>query len=81
MLHNITKIHLRHSKVQLRHKPFSNILMKEENVMKKTIKSALSKGVSAMLTRTLTSSANASSSYYLNQPVEPAALKKFKKTR
>lgn len=55
--------------------------MKEENVMKKTIKSTLSKGVSAMLTRTLTSSANASSSYYLNQPVEPAALKKFKKTR
>lgn len=55
--------------------------MKEENVMKKTIKSALSKGVSAMLTRTLTSSANASSSYYFSQPVEPTALKKFKKTR
>ena len=54
--------------------------MKEENVMKKTIKSALSKGVSAMLNRTLTSGANASSSY-LNQPVEPASLKKFKKTR
>ena len=49
--------------------------MKEENVMKKTIKSALSKGVSAMLNRTLTSGANAS------QPVEPASLKKFKKTR
>ena len=83
MLHNIAKIHLRHSNVQLRHKPFKNILyqMKEENVMKKTIKSALSKGVSAMLNRTLTSGANASSSYYLNQPVEPAALKKFKKTR
>lgn len=81
MLQNITKIHLRHLKVQLRHKPFKNILMKEENVMKKTIKSALSKGVSAMLNRTLTSGANASSSYYLNQPVEPAALKKFKKTR
>lgn len=88
MLHNIAKIHLRHSNVQLRHKPFknilyqiNNILMKEENVMKKTIKSALSKGVSAMLNRTLTSGANASSSYYLNQPVEPAALKKFKKTR
>ena len=55
--------------------------MKEENVMKETIKSALSKGVSAMLNRTLTSGANASSSYYLNQPVEPASLKKFKKTR
>ena len=50
--------------------------MKEENVMKKTIKSALSKGVSAMLNRTLTSGANASSSFYLNQPVEPAALRK-----
>ena len=81
MLHNITKMHLRHSKVQLRHKPFNNILMKEENVMKKTIKSALSKGVSAMLNRTLTSGANASSSYYFSQPVEPASLKKFKKTR
>ena len=55
--------------------------MKEENVMKKTIKSALSKGASAMLNRTLTSGANASSSFYLNQPVEPASLKKFKKTR
>ena len=55
--------------------------MKEENVMKKTIKSALSKGVSAMLNRTLTSGANASSSFYLNQPVEPESLKKFKKTR
>ena len=52
--------------------------MKEENVMKKTIKSALSKGVSAMLNRTLTSGANASSSYYFSQPVEPASLKKFK---
>ena len=51
--------------------------MKEENVMKKTIKSALSKGVSAMLNRTLTSGANASSSYYFSQPVEPASLKKF----
>lgn len=81
MLHNITKMHLRHSKVQLRHKPFKNILMKEENVMKKTIKSALSKGVSAMLNRTLTSGANASSSYFIHQPVEPASLKKFKKTR
>ena len=59
----------------------SNILMKEENVMKKTIKSALSKGVSAMLNRTLTSGADASSSYYFSQPVEPASLKKFKKTR
>ena len=49
--------------------------------MKKTIKSALSKGVSAVLNRTLTSGANSSSSYYLNQPVEPVALKKFKKTR
>lgn len=58
-----------------------NILMKEENVMKKTIKSALSKGVSAMLNRTLTSGANASSSYFIHQPVEPASLKKFKKTR
>ena len=55
--------------------------MKEENVMKKTIKSALSKGVSAMLNRTSTSRANDSSSYYVNQPVEPAALKKLKKTR
>lgn len=55
--------------------------MKEENVMKKTIKSSLSKGVSAMLNRTLTSGANASSSYYFSQPVEPASLKKFKKTR
>lgn len=55
--------------------------MKEENVMKKTIKSALRKGVSAMLNRTLTSGANASSSYYFSQPVEPASLKKFKKTR
>lgn len=49
--------------------------MKEENVMKKTIKSALSKGVSAMLNRTLTSGANASSSYFIHQPVEPASLK------
>ncbi len=55
--------------------------MKEENVMKKTIKSTLSKGVSAMLNRTLTSGANASSSYFIHQPVEPASLKKFKKTR
>ena len=55
--------------------------MKEENVMKKTIKSALSKGVSAMLNRTLTSGANASSSYFIHQPVEPASLKKCKKTR
>lgn len=50
--------------------------MKEENVMKKTIKSALSKGVSAMLNRTLTSGANASSSYFIHQPVEPASLNK-----
>lgn len=49
--------------------------------MKKEIKTTLSKGVTAVLNRTLTSSANASSSFYLNQPVEPAALKKFKKTR
>ena len=48
--------------------------MKEENVMKKTIKSGLSKGVSAMLNRTLTSGANASSSYYFSQPVEPASF-------
>ena len=49
--------------------------------MKKTIKSALSKGVSAMLNRTLTSGANASSSYYFSQHDEPSSLKKFKKTR
>ena len=49
--------------------------------MKRAIKSTLSKGVSAMLNRTLTSGANASSSFYLNQPVEPASLKKFKKTK
>lgn len=49
--------------------------------MKREIKSTLSKGVSAVLNRTLTSSANASSSFYLNQPAEPASLKKFKKTR
>lgn len=55
--------------------------MKEEKVMKKEIKSTLSKGVSAVLNRTLTSSANASSSFFLNQPAEPASLKKFKKTR
>lgn len=49
--------------------------------MKREIKSTLSKGVSAVLNRTLTSSANASSSYYFSQPAEPASLKKFKKTR
>ena len=49
--------------------------------MKRAIKSTLSKGITAVLNRTLTSSANASSSFYLNQPVEPASLKKFKKTR
>ena len=53
--------------------------MKEENVMKKTIKSALSKGVSAMLNRTLTSGANASSSYFLNQPVEPTSLRSLRR--
>lgn len=49
--------------------------------MKKEIKTILSKGVTSVLNRTLTSGANASSSYFLNQPVEPSSLKKFKKTR
>ena len=49
--------------------------------MKKEIKTTLSNGVTAVLNRTLTSSANASSSYVYNQPVEPASLKKFKKTK
>lgn len=49
--------------------------------MKRAIKSTLSKGVTAVLNRTLTSSANASSIYVYNQPVEPASLKKFKKTK
>ncbi len=49
--------------------------------MKKEIKTTLSKGVTVVLNRTLTSSANASSSFFIHQPVEPASLKKFKKTR
>lgn len=49
--------------------------------MKKVIKSTLSKGVTAVLNRALTSSANESSSYVFSQPVEPAELKKFKKVR
>lgn len=49
--------------------------------MKKEIKTTLSNGVTAVLNRTLTSSANASSSFFLSQPVEPSSLKKFKKTR
>lgn len=49
--------------------------------MKKVIKSTLSKGVTAVLNRTLTSSANESSSYVFSQPVEPSELKKFKKAR
>ena len=48
--------------------------------MKRAIKSTLSKGVTAVLNRTLTSSANASSSYVYNQPVEPASLKSFLET-
>ena len=36
--------------------------------MKKVIKSTLSKGVTAVLNRTLTSSANESSSYVFSQP-------------
>ena len=49
--------------------------------MKKVIKSTLSKGVTAFLNRTLTSSANESSSLVFSQPVDPAELKKFKKVR
>ncbi|MFR7629887.1 MAG: AgrD family cyclic lactone autoinducer peptide [Lachnospira eligens] len=49
--------------------------------MKKEIKTTLSKSVTALLNRTLTSSANASSSFLFNQPVEPSSLKKFKKAR
>ena len=61
--------------------------MKEENVMKKrfnftsALTVVLSSALIAMLNRTLTSGANASSSYFIHQPVEPASLKKFKKTR
>ena len=47
--------------------------------MKKEIKTTLSKGVTAVLNRTLTSSANASSSYVYNQPVEPASLRSLRK--
>lgn len=56
-------------------------IIKEELLMKKIIKTTLSKGVTAVLNRTLTSSANESSSFYFSQPVEPAELKNFKKTR
>lgn len=49
--------------------------------MKKIIKSTLGKGVTAVLNRTLTSSANASSSFVFSQPVEPVELKNFKKTK
>ncbi len=49
--------------------------------MKKIIKSTLGKGVTAVLNRTLTSSANASSSFVFSQPVEPAELKNFKKAK
>ena len=56
-------------------------IVKEELRMKKIIKSTLGKGVTAVLNRTLTSSANESSSYVFSQPVEPAELKKFKKVR
>lgn len=56
-------------------------IVKEELRMKKIIKSTLGKGVTAVLNRTLTSSANESSSLVFSQPVEPAELKKFKKVR
>lgn len=49
--------------------------------MKKEIKTTLSKSVTALFNRTLTSSANASSSFFIHQPVEPSSLKKFKKAR
>lgn len=49
--------------------------------MRKEIKNILSKGVTAVINRTLISSANSSSSFYLNQPEEPVTLKKFKKVR
>ncbi|MDY4742317.1 MAG: cyclic lactone autoinducer peptide [Lachnospira sp.] len=49
--------------------------------MRKEIKNILSKGVTAVINRTLISSANSSSSFYMNQPEEPVALKKFKKAR
>ena len=74
----------------MRHSVFKNILQQNiiitisrrgGKIMKRAIKSTLSKGITAVLNRTLTSSANASSSYVYNQPVEPASLKKFKKTK
>ena len=49
--------------------------------MKRAIKYTLTKVLTAVINRTLTSSANASSSYVYNQPVEPESLKKFKKTK
>ena len=57
------------------------IRYREEKNMKKEIKTTLSKSVTALLNRTLTSSANASSSFFIHQPVEPSSLKKFKKAR
>ena len=56
-------------------------IVKEELRMKKIIKSTLGKGVTAVLNRTLTSSANASSSFVFSQPVEPVELKNFKKAK
>ena len=49
--------------------------------MKKNIKATLNKGLTSILNQTLSSSANASSSFYFSQPVEPAELKKFKKIK
>jgi len=49
--------------------------------MKKELKNTLSKGVTAVLNRALSSSANSSSSIIYCQSNEPADLKKFKKVR
>ncbi len=49
--------------------------------MKKELKNTLGKGVTAILNRALSSSANSSSSIIYCQSNEPADLKKFKKVR